>query len=177
MVLHFAIRTSTFSRQRSSSEIHSCSDRLQREPTRSTRILKPLLTPSPPALLTVNRTRIRTAWFLLAAFVLGGVVGPTAHRIDHAAEPHALHPGDVVRSQSEKVETAASPNASPTLAVAGARQLDCELCATRVLVSDPASIDAPIAPRPTVAIVGGLPSPVHATTPATVLSRGPPTGA
>jgi hypothetical protein len=124
----------------------------------------------------VNRTRIRTAWFLLAAFVLGGVVGPTAHRIDHAGETHAVHPGDVVRSQSETA-AAASPHASPILAVAGARQLDCELCATRVLVSDPASIDAPIAPRPTVAIVGGLPSPVHATAPTTVLSRGPPTGA
>jgi hypothetical protein len=125
----------------------------------------------------VNRTRIRTAWFLLAAFVLGGVVGPTAHRIDHAAETHAVHSADVVRSQSEKVETAASPNASPTLAVTGASELDCELCATRVLVSDTASIDAPIAPRPTVAMAGALPSPVHATRPATVLSRGPPTGA
>jgi hypothetical protein len=104
-------------------------------------------------------------------------VGPTAHRIGHAAETHAVHSGDVVRSQSDKVETAASPNASPTLAVAGARQLDCEICATRVLVSNPASIDAPIAPRPTVAMAAVLPSPVHATRPATVLSRGPPSGA
>jgi hypothetical protein len=88
-----------------------------------------------------------------------------------------LHPGDVVRSQSEKVETAASPNASPTLAVAGARQLDCEFCATRILGSDPPVIDAPVAPRHAAVIAHLLPSPVHATAPTTVLSRGPPTGA
>jgi hypothetical protein len=122
----------------------------------------------------VNRTRIRTAWFLLAAFVLGGVVGPTAHRIDHAGETHAVRAGDVAENPSK---AAAPSDASPTFAASGASELDCELCATRVLVSDPASIDAPIAPRPTVAMAAVLPSPVHATTPATVLSRGPPNGA
>jgi hypothetical protein len=103
-------------------------------------------------------------------------VGPTAHRIDHAAETHTVHPGDVVRSQSETA-AAARPHASPILAVAGARQLDCELCATRILVTDPPAIDAPVAPRHAAVIAHLLPSPVHATTPATVLSRGPPTGA
>jgi hypothetical protein len=124
----------------------------------------------------VNRTRIRTAWFLLAAFVLGGVVGPTAHRIDHAAETHAVHSADVVRNQSETA-AAASPHASPILAVAGASQLDCEFCATRILVTDPPAIDAPVAPRHAAVIAHLLPSPVHATAPATVLSRGPPGGA
>jgi hypothetical protein len=130
-----------------------------------------------PALLTVNRTRIRTAWFLLAAFVLGGVVGPTAHRIDHAAETHAVHSADVVRNQAETAKAAASPHASPILAVASASQLDCEFCATRILVTDPPAIDAPVAPRHAAVIAHLLPSPVHATTPTTVLSRGPPTGA
>ena len=125
----------------------------------------------------MNQTRIRMAWFLLAAFVLGGVVGPTAHRIDHAAETHAVHSGNVVRSQSEVGETAASPNASPILAVTGASQADCEFCATRILVSDPSAIDAPVAPRPTAAIARLLPSPVRATASAAVSSRGPPIGA
>jgi hypothetical protein len=88
-----------------------------------------------------------------------------------------VHSADVVRSQSEKVETAASPNASPTLAVTGASELDCELCATRILVTDPSVIDAPVAPRHAAVIAHLLPSPVHATAPATVLSRGPPTSA
>lgn len=93
----------------------------------------------------MTRRRSLLAWMLLAVFAVGGTVGPVAHRIQHgtqrlaAAVKEPCHPPAAHRSDVP-LWTGEANDLSP---------LDCDLCATRLLVVLPA-----LAPASSPRIVG-----------------------
>ena len=116
----------------------------------------------------MNRFRHIAAWGLLVALVTGGIVGPLAHRVQHGAEraavaEEACHPASV-----HHAETATLTEDAERVA------LECDLCATRVLVvlPDMAPVSTPrIAGTARVTLRTHL-APVHVVTDRTI--RGPP---
>lgn len=117
----------------------------------------------------MNRLRHIAAWGLLVILVAGGVVGPLAHRVQHGVEwaasvaGEACHPASV--HHAETVTLAED---------AGLEALECDLCATRVLVvlPDLAPVSTPrVAGTARVTLRTHL-APVHVVTDRTI--RGPP---
>ena len=116
----------------------------------------------------MNRLRHIAVWGLLATLVVGGVAGPVVHRVHHAAEKtaesrEACHPASV--HHAETVTLAED---------AGLEALECDLCATRVLVVPPdlAPLSTPrVAGTARVTLRTHL-APVHVVTDRTI--RGPP---
>jgi phage tail protein X len=116
----------------------------------------------------MDRFRYIAAWGLLVALVTGGIVGPLAHRVQHGMEratgaKATCHPASV--HHAETATLAADP---------GLKALECDLCATRLLVvlpdMTPAST-ARVAGTTRVTLRTHL-APVHVATDRTI--RGPP---
>ena len=92
----------------------------------------------------LQRLRAIAVWTLFVTFVAGGVVAPSLHRAQHAAERTAesLQPtehaptlnGEAPVTEADGVPTPPRPHYAPAEADAP----DCTLCGTRLLVLDSA---------------------------------------
>lgn len=83
------------------------------------------------------RLRHILAFFLLGAFVAGGIVGPVAHRVQHAAEQAAAAKRSCHPSAAHDAEGALWTEKGGDLSA-----LQCDLCARRLLVVLPAPTPA-----------------------------------
>jgi len=82
----------------------------------------------------MQRSRVLWSWVLLATIVAGGVLGPSLHRIQHAREQAAA--SDHVHAATDGPIWCGEP--------VRANDLDCALCASRLLVVPP----SPVPPTP-----------------------------
>ncbi|MFB6247258.1 MAG: hypothetical protein ABEL97_01665 [Salinibacter sp.] len=118
----------------------------------------------------MRRLRHVAVWTLLATLIVGGVVGPLLHRVQHALDRQAApacHAPAVHHSDVPLWTDAGGHVETPK----------CDLCATRLLVV-PSSIEALPAPRrigTTQVVVRTHLRPAHV--PAHRSIRGPPSGA
>jgi hypothetical protein len=116
------------------------------------------------------RQRPVLAWLLLVAFAAGGVIAPTAHRIQHAG-------GHGERAGADDCHIAAAHRADDPVVSENAsaeRVLDCTACHARVIAAPP-----PRAATPPLAVsLSSLSIPTSsrtsATAPTSNLIRGPP---
>jgi hypothetical protein len=90
----------------------------------------------------MHRARSLSAWLMLLAFAAGGLIGPAAHRVHHAAEHAPLaQAAQKGTCHSDAVHHAETPI---LVADAGAEAvLDCDLCATRHVVAPPPQVATP----------------------------------
>lgn len=117
--------------------------------------------------MLMGRFRDITAWLLLVAFVAGGLLSPSLHRVHHALERAAeepCHPDAVHRADG------------PTLAddEAAVNATHCTLCVTRLLVVLPSieSLEAPVVLGLPSGVKGVHLAPIHVFSDRTI--RGPP---
>lgn len=78
----------------------------------------------------MRRVRHIAVWTLLATLVVGGVAGPSIHRVDHALQKMA-------QASEEPCHSSAVHNTDVPLwtrAGASVHVPDCDLCATRLIV-------------------------------------------
>jgi hypothetical protein len=116
--------------------------------------------------------RVRTALVLLLAFVAGGILSPTAHRIQHALEHGAEHEMPVSTARHD--EAVHEGHGSVCITTEADDPLDCDLCATRLLLSAHTSAQAPTPALQPADVVGTAAPLAPAPVPAHISIRGPP---
>ena len=126
----------------------------------------------PTPLPVHSSRRVRTALVLLLAFVAGGVLSPTAHRIQHALEHGAEHEMPVSTARHD--EAVHEGHGSVCITTEADDPLDCDLCATRLLLSAHTSAQAPTPALQPADVVGTAAPLAPAPVPAHISIRGPP---